>query len=382
VINKHVMTFLIVLVLAALAQAQTFTTLYSFTGGADGGQPVAGVIQDKAGNLYGTTEYGGSSSAGVVFELNTAGIETVLHSFTGGSDGGFPAAPLIRDGKGNLYGTTYYGGSSYLGTVFKIDAAGNETVLHSFAGGESDGCYPYQGLVRDKAGNLYGTTIECGSSGYGTVFKIDTAGKETILHSFTGGSSDGAYPFNGHLLVDTKGNLYGVTELGGSSGYGALYELGESRAFTVLHSFAWGTSDGCYPFGTVARDKAGNFYGTASQCGTYSFGTVWKVGQKDTETVLYNFTGRLDGCDPVAGPALDSKGNLYGVAAECLFGAVSELSKSGTMATVHIFDGPDGAYPYGELLRTAKGELFGTTYGRGWGDHCQAGCGTVWSFVP
>ncbi|HWY59256.1 MAG TPA: choice-of-anchor tandem repeat GloVer-containing protein [Terriglobales bacterium] len=149
----YVMTFLIVLVLAALAQAQTFTVLHNFSGGSDGWGPYAGLIQDPAGDLYGTTSLGGDPNCtpgygygcGVVFKLDTVGTETVLHTFWG-SDGTNPVAPVLRDKAGNIYGTTSYGGSSGYGTVFKIDTAGIETVLYSFTGGP-DGCYPFQGVV-------------------------------------------------------------------------------------------------------------------------------------------------------------------------------------------------------------------------------------------
>lgn len=205
-INKlHVTAFTLVLGLASLAQAQTFTSIFSFDG-SDGVWPYTGrlAIDRTTGTLYGTAAHGGSSfdPNGVAFSVTTAGTETVLHIFSNGSDGGWPYAGLIRDGEGNLFGTTSYGGSS-AGVVFKIDA-GNETVLHSFSGGTSDGCAPFQSLVRDKKGNLFGTTLQCGSSNEGTIFKIHTAGNETILHSFTGGSSDGAYPTSGPCSLTGK----------------------------------------------------------------------------------------------------------------------------------------------------------------------------------
>ena len=386
------MTFLVVLVLAALAQAQTFNTLYDFTGGTDGGNPYAGLIQDPAGNLYSTTSEGGDLSCGskngcgVVFKMNTAGKETVLHSFTR-SDGSGPVAPLTRDKAGNLYGTTFAGGSNGQGAVFKIDKAGSETVLYSFTGG-SDGCNPYQGLVRDKAGNLYGTTESCGSSSfYGTIFKVVSAGKFTVLHVFNGGSSDGANPFYGHLTMDKTGNLYGVTGAGGASGKGLLYKLSKKGTFTVLHSFAGGTSDGCSPNGSVVQDKAGNLYGTTFGCGSNSRGTIWKVSKNGNETILHNFAGGTsDGCIPVAGVTRDSKGNLYGVATACganTYGVLYELGVSGAITLLHSFDSSDGAWPYGEVWRAGNGALFGTTYiGGDLNCNHPNGCGTVWSYVP
>jgi uncharacterized repeat protein (TIGR03803 family) len=379
----QVVMLLVVPALAALAQAGTFTTLYNFTGGTDGGQPNAAVIQDEFGNLYGTTSWGGdlscgsyNSGCGVVYKLDTAGNETVLHSFSK-TDGQNPFAPVIRDSDGNLYGTTDVGGSSSYGTVFKLDTAGNETVLHSFAGGTSDGCYP-SGVIMDGAGSLYGTASECGTSNDGTVFKIDTAGNETILHNFTG--SDGRGPNGGHLILDKAGNLYGVAGSGGPSGYGVLYKLSKEGTLTLLHSFANSYSDGCYPVGTVAKDKAGNFYGTTWECGSHRDGVVWRVSKTGAETDLHNFDGSKEGCWPTAGVVRDSQGNLYGNTSECGIantGTVWELSPKGKLTLLHSFLQIDGADPSGELLRTAKGTLYGATSHGG-----SYGGGTVWKYEP
>jgi uncharacterized repeat protein (TIGR03803 family) len=191
------------------------TVLYSFTGWADGGSPYAGVTRDSAGNLYGTTVVGGTA-AGVVYKLDTTGHETVLYSFTGFADGGYPKGGVTRDSAGNLYGTTTMGGAWGHGVVFEVDSIGNETVLYSFMGG-FDGALPLAGVIRDSAGNLYGTTSEGGASQAGVVYKLDPAGQETVLYTFTGGA-DGANPYAG-LTFDSAGNLYGTTEYGGV-GYG------------------------------------------------------------------------------------------------------------------------------------------------------------------
>ena len=370
------------LVATPSAQAQTFTVLHNFAGPtSDGGYPYTSLIRDAAGNLYGTTYYGGLGYAGTVFKVDTSGTETVLYSFPFPSDGEYPFASLIRDKTGNLYGTAYEGGSSGYGVVFKVDTSGTQTVLYSFAGGTTDGCYPYGGVIFDKAGNLYGTTESCGASSQGTVFKINTSGTETLLHSFAGGSSDGAYPVLTSLLMDKKGNLYGVTSEGGASSVGVVYKLSKSGTLTVLHSFAGGTTDGCSPLGTPAMDKKSNLYGTAEACGSYTLGIVWKVSKKGTETLLHSFAGgSSDGEFPLSGVILDAKGNLYGDTEEggsSSLGTVYELDKKGTLTLLHSFAGSDGETPVGGVVRDAKGDLYGAAEAGGSDSY-----GTVWKLTP
>jgi uncharacterized repeat protein (TIGR03803 family) len=276
-------------------QAQTFTTLYNFCPGGglpcpDGAFPQTSVVQDGSGNLYGTTHYGGLSSNGgyghgVVFEMSRSGAETVLHKFTGSPDGAGPN-DLLRDAAGNLYGTAANGGSVNsscpygCGVVFKIDTTGKETVLYTFSGGATDGCVPTGGLIQDKVGKFYGTTSFCGASGHGTVFKLNKKGGETLLHSFAGGAMDGATPAFTTPLMDKEGNLYGTTGNGGPSDNGVVYKLSKAGRLTVLYSFAGGITDGCNPYGTPAMDGAGALYGTTIECGSFSQGTVWKVTKK------------------------------------------------------------------------------------------------------
>ncbi len=195
------------------------TVLFSFMRNIFGGAsfPYAGVIRDSSGNLYGTTYRGGILGAGSVFKPSKAGQERALYNFTGGPDGGYPVGELMRDGSGNLYGTTEGGGIYKWGTVFKVTQTGQETVLYAFTGG-FDGFYPYAGLVRDAKGNLYGTTLQGGNHDAGTVVKLDEEGVETVLYSFTGGA-DGAYPEAG-LSMDKAGNLYGTTSEGGDTACG------------------------------------------------------------------------------------------------------------------------------------------------------------------
>ena len=368
------------------AQAQTFTVLYNFTGYSDGELPLAGLVQGAAGNLYGTTFYGGSSGSGLVFKINTSGTETVFHSFTG-SDGAYPKGGLIRDNKGNFYGTTEGGGAHNYGTVFRLSKTGKETVTHSFNG--RDGESPYGGLLWDDLGNLYGTTyhggdLTCGfGMGCGTVFRLSQTGKETVLHRFTG-RSDGAYPTG--LIIDAKGNLYGVTGNGGDvtcgsgSGCGVVYKMSNSGTETVLHAFLGGAADGCGPIGIPAMDKKGDLYGTTQNCGYSGAGTVWKVSQKGAETVLHSFNTFTDGGSPPAGVIMDAGGNLYGDTYQggtSFLGTVYELNENGTLTVLHTFTGSDGENPQGGVIRDIRGNLYGTASAGG-----SSGYGTVWMLTP
>jgi len=295
------------------------TVLYSFAGGSDGANPHASLVRDTAGNLYGTTVYGGlngcAGGCGTVFKVDKTRKETVLYEFIGGPDGAHPYAGLLRDSAGNLYGATTQGGALGLGVVFKVDTTGNQTVLHSFAGGPADGESPFAGLIRDAAGNLYGTTQNGGHSNFGTVFMLDTTGKETVLYSFSGGA-DGGYPYYGHLIRDAAGNLYGATFEGGSkacpAGCGVVFRLDKTGKETVLYSFTGGTSDGQFPFAGLVADAAGNLYGTTYLGGAFGSGTLFKLDKNGNETVLVSLAFSTDGAYPYAGLIRDSAGSLYG----------------------------------------------------------------------
>jgi uncharacterized repeat protein (TIGR03803 family) len=233
---------------------------------------------DAKGNLYGTTFAGGTSAAGTVFKVNSHGKEAVLYTFTGGTDGSIPFAGLVLDTAGNLYGTTYEGGTVGMGTVFKVTKAGKETVLHSFAGPE--GALPQAGLIRDANGNLYGVASAaggtgCGGGGCGTVFKVNSKGKETTLYHFLGGA-DGAGPV-ASLFMDAKGNLYGTTTAGGgATNAGTVFKVNRNGKETVLYSFTGGT-DGASPQSGLVMDAKGNLFGTASSGGASKNGTLFKV---------------------------------------------------------------------------------------------------------
>jgi uncharacterized repeat protein (TIGR03803 family) len=340
---------------------QTENVLYNFQGGSDGANPYAGLIQDPKGNFYGTTTglYGGNSDVGTVFKLDATGKETVLHSFTGTPDGANPYAGLIQDTAGNLYGTTRYGGASNWGTVFKVDSVGNETVLYNFTGGVEGG-NPTGRLLMDSGGNLYGTTTGSGTAFFGNVFKLDTTGKESVLYSFTGGT-DGNYP-QGTLIQDAAGNLYGTTYRGGASGVGTIFKLAVNGQETVLYSFT-GLADGGNPQGGLTRDSAGNLYGTSAPVSS-GYGTVFKLSPAGTETILHSFVGS-DGSYPTRGVLRDTAGNLYGTTSlggAYGFGTVFELSATGTETVLYSFTGGnDGSVPYSDLIQDVSGNLYGTT---------------------
>jgi uncharacterized repeat protein (TIGR03803 family) len=361
------------------AQAQTLTVLYSFTGGADGSSPTTGLIKDSAGNLYGTTG-GGAFGAGVVFKVDKHGTETVLYSFMNSSDGGFPQSGLIRDTAGNLYGTTETGGAFGLGTVYELSPTGVETVLYSFAGPGGDGSNPLGGVVRDTAGNFYGTTSAGGSFALGTVFKLSSTGTETILHNF-GNGTDGTAPHTG--VIRSGSTLYGTTLAGGSLGVGTVWKLSSSGIETILHNFAGGQTDGAFPEGALLLAN-GNFYGTTFEGGTHGGpGIVYELSLHGTETVLHNFAeGADDGGTPFAGVIRDAAGNLYGTTGfggPSNEGTVYELSGS-TLTVLYSFcsalNCADGARPSAGVIR-AGSNLYGTTENGG-----AFGFGTVWKLTP
>ena len=398
----------IMLVLAVLAprsaqaQAYSYKVLYSFTGPPDGVAPGgggAGVTLDAKGNLYGTTTGGGPYSSGTIFKLDTKGKETVLYSFAGGSDGMDPNAGLVRDAQGNLYGTALEGGAGG-GTVFKLDTAGNLTVLHTFGSQYPDGFSPCAGLVADKAGNLYGTTIIGGTHEWGTVFKLDTAGTFSVLYSFAN-SPDGANPYAG-VVLDAQGNLYGTTSSGGAFNYGTVFKLNPATGQeTVLYSFCVQgvpCTDGEVPYAAPVLDPQGNLYGTAAAGGTIGWGTVFELDTAGTFSTLYNFAGPPDGAYPYAGLILDAQGNLYGTtvtggntgctpfASGC--GTVFKVNTTGAETVLYRFTqtGGDGAYSWAGLAQDAKGDLYGTT-SEGGDLACIApygslGCGTVFKLTP
>ncbi|HEX3667087.1 MAG TPA: choice-of-anchor tandem repeat GloVer-containing protein [Rhizomicrobium sp.] len=363
-----------------------------------------------------------------------AGNERIVYTFKGGSDGANPAASLVADNAGNLYGTVASGGdpnchltsnhvfyrrvkeSPGCGIVFKLSTSGRETILHRFAGGK-DGAGPSAALLLDASGNLYGVTAAGGGrkichSGCGTVFEVKSGGGEKQLYTFNGGSitggNDGGSP-DGTLTTDSAGNYYGTTAAGGSGancgargtiGCGTVFELTPGGSEFVLHTFTDWRSDGAYPAGNLVLDKSGNVYGLTSaggsdsECGLGSdgCGILFEISSGGVESILHRFAGSSDGAYPTGNLVADGAGNIYfttgagGGDADCGLGpyGCGALFKyaNGSLTVLHAFaGGGDGAYPVGSLLTDIGGNVFGTTAAGGSAKNCglgsRLGCGAV-----
>lgn len=359
------------------AHAQTFAVIHNFTGASDGANPLAGFTLDGLGNLYGTASSGGRFGAGVVFKMNASGQENVLYNFGGGTDGANPQGRLVMDATGNLYGTTYSGGVSNVGTVFMVTRTGKEKVLHGFRGG-ADGANPVAGLAIDKAGNLYGTTTAGGSNGNGTVFMLvvpTVSGggwTEKVLHTF-GNGTDGTIPIAG-VTLDASGNLYGTTSAGGSYGYGTVFQLKRSTSGwseSILHDFVLG-SDGGVPYAGLTLGGTGVLYGAATEGGgggTNGGGTVFELTEGSggwTFTVIYALPGwNISG---TFRNLLLGSGKIYATThcdGDYSAGTVYELTPaSGTWTynSLYVFTGgTDGLYSFSNLVSDKAGNLYGTT---------------------
>jgi uncharacterized repeat protein (TIGR03803 family) len=409
--------------LCAPAWSQTFSVIYNFGAPSDGANPIAGLVFDNLGNLYGTTEYGGlmngipcSAGCGTVYELAPNGSggwnESILHAFDpfGGDNGAFPTAPVVFDRHGSLYGMIncpqdcFYG---YGGVVFKLapGSKGAWTISDLYSGFQYSGCAPgYFGtgsqilcsVAFDRSGQLFGSTVldgvtgpDCGK-GCGQIFLLGQVSVfswyHIVAHNFADGSSDGRFP-QGVLAFDASNNIYGTTGAGGLDDDGAVYVLTPNRGSlgwkeTLLHSFEGGNSDGANPIAGVVVDAAGNVYGTTAQGGSAGLGTVYMLTPQSngtwTETVLYSFLGGNDAATPNSSLTFDAGGNLYGTAGGGAYGqgTVFKLTHSGgnwPESIVHTFTGAaDGGQPFGGVIVDASGNVYGTasiggTYGQNGG---------------
>ena len=363
------------------------TTLRSFNG-ADGSQPLSGLVQSTNGDLYGTTQIGGANYraggpvGGTIFKITPSGTFTTLYNFcaqTGCADGENVEAGLVQATNGYLYGVTAYGGSNAncaqgCGTLFKITDSGALTTLYSFCSvGCQDGAFPVGGLIQASNGYLYGTT---NNNGGGTVFKITPGGTLTTLDTFPSSGGD----VFAALVQATNGNLYGTTYIGGntscpSGGCGTIFKMTPSGALTTIYDFCSqnGCADGEQPyFGALVEASNGNLYGVTPTGGAYSEGTVFEITPSGTLTTLYNFcaqSGCPDGRQPFGGLVQATDGNLYGTThgggTHGNYGTIFTITPSGTLTTLYSFCAvsgcSDGEVPYQSLVQDTNGDLYGTT---------------------
>ncbi|HLI62726.1 MAG TPA: choice-of-anchor tandem repeat GloVer-containing protein [Terriglobales bacterium] len=399
--------------LTPTAQGQTYSVIYTFTGGPDGAYPSTGLTMDAAGHLYGTAFSGGTAGMGTVFFLsNNGGAWTFqpLHSFSGGPDGAGPLAQLVIGPDGALYGSTTAGGggpcmgsNGYLGcgTVYKLrppmsapaSAIHNwsTTVLYSFSG--NDGQYPQGELTFDQTGNIYGTTVTGGSSNWGEIYRLTPSSggwTENTLYSAQG-NGDGKFPWGG-VVFDSAGNLYGGFTENGPYGYGALFELkpsGSGWRESTIHGFRFIEDDGAIPQGGLTRDSAGNLYGTTAHS-LNGGGTVFKLvpsGGAWSYNFLYGLSGGID-VGPYGKLLMDAAGNLYGTTmgdGQYGYGSVFKLTPSSggwIYTSLHDFTGgSDGGDPICTLVMDSSGNLYGTASlgGAGFGVN---GWGVVFRITP
>ncbi|HEV2424133.1 MAG TPA: choice-of-anchor tandem repeat GloVer-containing protein [Terriglobia bacterium] len=385
---------------ATAAGAQTFKTLASFDG-TNGQQPLAPLVQGTNGNLYGTTNLGGAAQLGTIFRITPGGTLTTLYSFCSQfncADGTNPYGGLALGTDGNLYGTTFDGGTFQEGTIFRISPSGSLTTLYSFCNvdGCPDGALPQAGLVLGTDGNFYGTTAYGGTSifcsdGCGTAFKITPGGVLTTVYSFCphSGCADGYGPAS-TLALGTDGNFYGTTLYGGdpTSNAGTVFKLTPGGALTTLYTFCAQTpcTDGETPWGGLVQARDGNFYGTTYNGGALLAGTVFRVTASGALTTLLSFAGN-NGQNPEAALVQATDGNLYGTTVfgnnGCCgtnSGTVFRITLGGKLTTLYTFclqsGCPDGSNPTGALVQGTNGTFYGTTSD---GGGLGTGDGTVFS---
>jgi len=397
---------LIFSVAAAFAlPAQTFKTLYSFTGGADGYYPGAALVQGNNGMLYATTTEGGGEEGGTVFEITPGGHLTVLNGFL--TADGFESSALVQAGNGTLYGAAVYGGAYKAGTVFTVTPAGSLAPLYSFCSqsGCADGSTPQSAVLAGLDGNFYGTTTAGGANcvsqgGCGTAFKITPGGALSTLYNFCSQTNcaDGFLTWSA-LVQGTDGAFYGTAAWGGvggcfGSGCGTIFKITPAGQYSVMYRFCaqlGGCLDGGNPVGGLVEGLDGNFYGTTWEGGANGGGTVFKMTPAGTLTTLYSFcsqTNCADGSSPETALIQGTDGNIYGTTSQGggmggNAGTLFKVTTSGALSTLYSFcsqqDCEDGAGP-SALIQDTNGTFYGTT-GFGGSTDCPSGCGTVFSLA-
>jgi uncharacterized repeat protein (TIGR03803 family) len=401
VIRFKILASLFVVALSLVA-ATAATTDVVFSFDEDNGEYADTDLEtDSAGNIYGTTVLGGDHGSGTVFQLSptpNGWVQTVLYSFTGGADGGEPYKGVSIDRQGNLYGTAVTGGSGACeggcGVAYKLTNSGgtwSQTVIHAFTGGE-DGSGPGARVTVDGSGNVYGMTPTGGTYGVGTIYKIHPQGSGwnfQVIHTFTGGA-DGSSGSAGRMFLSHR-RLYGAVTAGGTHGSGVVFELTPTAVgewdFKALYSFQ-GQPDGSFPYGALLRDPSGKLYGTTYYGGENGLGTVYELSPRQTgewdERVIYSFQNGSDGNSPISNLVRDTAGNLFGTTSEGGLGSgtIFKLSPAGggqwRETVVHAFAGPpDGGFSYNGMVVDRFGNFYGATVHGGTADD-----GCVYQFTP
>ena len=391
----------IALLVASSARAGT-KVIYSFAGDEDGEYTDTDLVIDSAGNLYGTSVRGGAFGGGTVFQLapSSAGwVHTVLYSFTGGADGGEPYKGVTLDAQGDIYGTAVTGGTGACeggcGVAYKLAYSGgswNQTVIHYFSGG-NDGSGPGAGLTIDPNGNLYGVAPTGGADGLGVIYRLHPYGsgnwKFKVIHTFTGGT-DGATGSAGRLLLH-HGHLFGVATAGGANAKGTAFELIPTQTgewtLTTIYAFK-GQPDAGFPYGGLLLDASGNLYGTTYYDGANNLGSVYQLRPTAAgewrEKVLYSFKGGSDGQNSISNLVFDAAANLYGTTSEggagrgTIFKLIPGANGTWTESVAHRFHGPpDGAFPYNGMVADTAGNFYGATVHGGAADE-----GAIYRFRP
>lgn len=395
-------TLLFVMALSLTTAAATTTdVIFSFEED-EGEYADTDLETDSLGNIYGTTVLGGDFGSGTVFQLSptpNGWVHTVLYSFTGGADGGEPYKGVTLDRDGNLYGTAVTGGSGNCeggcGVIYKLTntkGSWTQKVVHAFTGGD-DGSGPGSRVTVDRVGNIYGMTPTGGAYGLGTIYQIRplSTGAATfkVIHTFTGGT-DGSNGSAGRMIL-RDGRLYGAATTGGSNGSGVVFELTPMAFgkwdFKTIYTFQ-GQPDASFPYGALLFDPSGNIYGTTYYGGANGIGAVYKLSPQPvgewTEDVIYSFQQGTDGNSPISNLVFDKTGNLYGTTSEGGLGSgtIFKLSPVGggnwTETVVHAFEGPpDGGFAYNGMVVDIFGNFYGATVHGG-----ENNDGSVYKFTP
>ncbi len=370
------------LVTVIAAPAQTFTSLFSFDG-SNGSYPYTGsLVQGIDGQLYGMTNQGDPDGCGTAFKITPAGSLTTLFNFSTGSNGCNPLGGLMLASGGNIYGSTFYSGDGGGGTLWTINPAGTLSTLYAFNYFDDyiDGASTFSALAEAPNGIFYGTAVDGGHPiseerlGGGVIFEMTPSGAYSVIHFFD--FTDGWFPQDATLIRGTDGSLYGEMSGGGTgsctNGCGVLYKIEPLGGFTVLHDF--NGPDGEAPLGGLIQASDQNFYGITYFGGAHGYGTVFKLTPKGTLTTLYNFPGTAQ---PRGKLMQATDGNLYGTTfdgARYGYGSVFRITTAGKLTTVHNFDGTDGNYSRSGLVQDTNGILYGETLAGG-----ASGKGNIYS---